>query len=99
MTLRSMSLAAMLAASALGGAASALAMGNMPDPWQEELKSQLLREQHCEVAFYSRIEARKSDGQEIVFARAHCVDRRAFDASRQSADEPFKLKECGVQAC
>ncbi len=99
MTLRSTLFAAGLAATAIIGAASAAGMAAMPEPWQEELKAQLLHDHNCEVAFYSRIETRKSDGQEIVFARAHCVDRRAFDASRQSANEAFKLKECGVQAC
>ena len=87
------------AALLLGGLVSAAAMGQVPGNWQSDLRRQLWTEHSCEVAFYSRIDVRTVEGHEVVFARAHCTDKRAFDANRQREDQAFKIQECGVQAC
>jgi hypothetical protein len=90
---------AFLAAFVLGCAAAIMAAHPAFADWQGDLRRQLMNEYNCEVAFLTRVEVRKVDGREVVFVRAHCTDKRAFDANRQSEAEPFKVKACDVQAC
>lgn len=67
--------------------------------WQQQLYDQLKKEQNCEVNFLSNIQMRVVNGSETVLARAHCMDKRDFDASRMGAGKPYKLQECSTNAC
>ena len=67
--------------------------------WQGDLQRQLRQDYNCEVSFLSRLEVRRINGQEIVFARAHCTDQRSFDVNRNNEAEAFQVRACDVQAC
>ncbi len=67
--------------------------------WQQQLESQLMKEQDCEVNFLSNVQVRVVNGKESVFARAHCMDKRAFDVSRTDRSNPYKIEECATNAC
>lgn len=62
--------------------------------WQGDLVVQLAEEEDCKLAFYSRISVIVQNGTEIVSARAHCEDGRAFDAARISPEKRFDLRAC-----
>jgi len=62
--------------------------------WQPQLAEQMLREYDCEVAFLSQVAERTVNGDLIVLAKVHCIDKRSFDAYRDSAFEPFEIHPC-----
>lgn len=66
------------------------------DGWQAELSEQILQEHDCEVAFLSQVTERPVNGDAVIFAKVHCVDKRTFDAYRDSAFEPFEIHICEV---
>jgi len=67
--------------------------------WQDDLQRQLRDDYNCDIVYLSRLEVRDVDGREVIFMRAHCTDKRSFDASRQNEAERFPIKACDVQAC
>jgi len=67
--------------------------------WQDDLQRQLRDDYNCDIAYLSRLEVPNVDGREVIFVRAHCTDKRSFDASRQNDAERFRIKACDVQAC
>lgn len=79
------------------GLAMAILWTAQPAPaqeWQEQLNEQMLREYDCEVAFLSQVAERMVNGDLVVLAKVHCVDKRTFDAYRDSAFEPFEIHPC-----
>jgi hypothetical protein len=66
------------------------------ESWQDDLNRQLDRDENCTVAFLSQVVERIVDGREIVIAKAHCEDKRAFDAYRDNRRQPFRVTECGI---
>ncbi|GAB4235450.1 MAG: hypothetical protein Tsb0032_40680 [Kiloniellaceae bacterium] len=62
--------------------------------WEEELTEQMLREFDCEVSFLSQVAERTVNGELVVLAKVHCVDKRTFDAYRDSAFQPFEIHPC-----
>jgi len=62
--------------------------------WEVELTDQMLREYDCEVAFFSQVAERSVDGDLVVIAKVHCIDKRTFDALRDSAFKPFEIHPC-----
>lgn len=62
--------------------------------WQSELTDQMLREYDCEVAFLSQVAERSVNGELVVLAKVHCIDKRTFDAYRDSAFVPFEIHPC-----
>lgn len=62
--------------------------------WQPELTDQMLRDYDCEVAFLSQVAERTVNGDLIVLAKVHCIDKRTFDAYRDSAFGPFEIHPC-----
>jgi len=47
------------------------------------------------MSVYTGVVDRKlGDGKRVIIAKAHCDDKRAFDATRNSDYEPFQIKEC-----
>lgn len=67
--------------------------------WQADLYVQIQREHNCEPGFLSAVEVKQVEGREVVFARVHCHDGRAFDAMRNDPARPFRISECNVRAC
>jgi hypothetical protein len=69
--------------------------------WQEDLAAQLRWDHECEVAFYSGVIERLVDGHQVVIAKAHCKDGRAFDAMQRDEFEDFQITECDTdgQSC
>lgn len=84
---------------ALGLAAPFLMAATILPEWQQTLNSQLMKEENCEVNFLSNLKVSVVNGQESVLARAHCTDKRAFDVSRIGRDKPYKIEQCGTEAC
>ena len=62
--------------------------------WQVQLTDQMLRDYDCEVAFFSQVGERMVNGDQVVLAKVHCVDKRTFDAYRDSAFEAFEIHPC-----
>jgi hypothetical protein len=62
--------------------------------WQAELADQILEEHECEVAFVSQVKESEKQGQRILAAKVHCLDKRSFDALRKDDFEPFEFDEC-----
>ena len=84
---------------ALGLAAPFLMAATILPEWQQTLNSQLMKEENCEVNFLSNLKVSVVNGQESVLARAHCTDKRAFDVSRIGRGKPYKIEQCGTEAC
>jgi hypothetical protein len=65
--------------------------------WQMLLTNRLDVEKVCEVQFYSGVVERMVGDKQVIIAKAHCRDKRAFDVTRNSQFEPFQIKECQPQ--
>jgi hypothetical protein len=73
-----------------------LALPAAAEGWQDDVTRQLGQEKNCTVTFFSQVVERTVEGREVVIAKAHCEDKRAFDIYRDDARKPFRLAECGV---
>jgi len=82
-----------------GAALAALAFAAAPAGagWREDLIEDIKIEHGCEVEFISHVVEREVDGHKLVMAKAHCRDKRAFDAFRKDEFELFEFKECTVR--
>lgn len=67
--------------------------------WQGVLRLQLLAEQNCQLNFLTNIFEGKLDGQDVITAKAQCVDGRQFDVKREQAHEKFYIKACAPTYC
>lgn len=69
--------------------------------WEEDLAAQLRWDEECTVAFISGAIERTIDGEQVIIAKAHCEDGRAFDVVRRHEFEDFEVTECSTeeQAC
>lgn len=89
--------AVLLATLALGLAWPALLQAQ-DGGWQEDLAAEIELTRNCDVAFLSHIVERTIDGRQVVMAKAHCADKRVFDAMRPDVGEPFRFSECQPDA-
>jgi NADPH-dependent 2,4-dienoyl-CoA reductase/sulfur reductase-like enzyme len=80
-------------------AAPFVASAQSAPEWQRELAAQLMKEHGCQVNFLTNIQVKVVNGDQTVFARAHCMDKRDFDASRTDPAKPFKIEQCVTNAC
>lgn len=62
--------------------------------WAEQLSGEAEVKLGCDVAYVTHVVERMVDGKEMVMAKVHCMDQRAFDAVRFDKSEPFEFKEC-----
>ncbi|MBT6441181.1 MAG: hypothetical protein HOK61_02040 [Alphaproteobacteria bacterium] len=93
-TFKSAVAAAFVFALAIVGSQPALAN------WRADLTLQMLKEEHCVVAFYSDVLEREVDGREMLFVHVVCEDNRAFDARRfKGIQKPFSIRPCNVDVC
>ena len=88
--------AAVLLLAAMATSAVALPARADRDEWAPALTAQILDQHQCVVAFLSQVVERDVDGVEIVIAKAHCEDGRAFDVSREGILRAFEITECEV---
>lgn len=82
---------------ALAGAMGVAAAGPVAAqtrPWEVVLKSQLLEQEQCTLAFLTQVEERPVDGVTVIEARAHCDDGRAFDVRRDKPHQAFTIVAC-----
>ena len=61
------------------------------EDWERELSAQVLQEHECEVAFLSQVMERNVNGERIILAKVHCIDKRTFDAVRTRDIEFFEF--------
>ena len=66
------------------------------DEWAPALTAQILDQHQCVVAFLSQVVEREVDSIEIIIAKAHCEDGRAFDIYREGILRAFEITECEV---
>ena len=78
---------------AMGLSLTALPAG-AAEEWQPKLTAQMLSDYGCEVAFFSQVAERTVNGDLVVLAKVHCIDKRTFDAYRDSAFKPFQIHPC-----
>jgi len=78
----------------LGLSFAAAPLPVLAQEWQKQLTDQMLREYDCEVAFFSQVAERTVNGDQVVLAKVHCIDKRTFDAYRNSAFNPFEIHPC-----
>ncbi len=83
----SVALAAVLASSPVLGQTS-------EQEWGPILRDQMLVSYDCEVAFFSQVAERSVNGEVIVIAKVHCIDKRTFDAYRPGSFEAFEVHPC-----
>ena len=83
---------------ALAGLATLLFAEGAMAGWKDEVTEQLKFDHDCEVSYMTGVIERRVDGRRVVFARVHCVDKRAFDVSRSDDFEPFEVKKCDLAA-
>ena len=67
--------------------------------WQQQLTIQLKKEQNCDVIGLSSVKMRIVNGKQSIAARAHCLDKRSFDVTRDEPGRPYKIVECSTTAC
>jgi hypothetical protein len=84
---------------AMLAAATAAAAQDQAPAWRDTLEKQLLKDQKCKVMYLTNIKERKECGREVVEARAHCDDNRAFDVKRLDRGLRFNAQECGPVVC
>ena len=80
-------------------AGSVIAALSASADWPDELKLQALQSKRCEVGFMTDVKVRIVDGQQVIFARIHCHDGRAFDASRVGDTGQFTFAACDTKSC
>ncbi len=81
-------------AAGVGAAAMLAPPAAAADEWQKKLSEQMLSEYNCEVSFLSQVAEREVNGDLVVLAKVHCVDKRSFDAYRDSSFKPFEIHPC-----
>ena len=67
--------------------------------WQADLREQLLAEKSCELNYLTESKIYELLGKTTIEARAHCKDKRAYDAIRSGDNKLFELKSCEVVTC
>ena len=87
-------LVAPLGALMLGLSMTLAPLPALAQEWQTQLTEQMQREYDCEVAFLSQVAERMVNGDLVVLAKVHCIDKRTFDAYRDSAFKPFEIHPC-----
>ena len=62
--------------------------------WAPALADQIYKDHLCVVAFLSQVVEREIEGSEVVIAKVHCEDDRAFDVYRDNPLRRFDITEC-----
>lgn len=78
--------------------ASALAFAQ-GEKWEADLQRQLLAEHDCELNYLTGARTFELLGRETIKARAHCMDKRAFDVTRAGDEKTFQVQSCSISEC
>ncbi len=77
---------------------AALAQSSNPR-WTDDLSSQLMVSEQCEVTNFSSILEKTINNQIHYSARAHCSDGREFHGERTKDNGKFVITTCNVSVC
>lgn len=83
---------------------TALAAVTPPLAAQEEnwlilLREQLLAEKACQLNYTTNVRKYELGGEQAVDARAHCYDKRMFDASWLPNEQRYEIRNCEPVVC
>lgn len=67
--------------------------------WAILLGDQLLAEKKCELNYTTNLRKFELSGQQALDVRAHCKDKRAFDASWLPDKQRYELRQCEPLVC
>ena len=73
--------------------ASGQSVAAVPE-WQQTLTRLMVAEHGCQIAYFTGVIERQVDGRDVLIARVHCEDGRAFDTSRDDRRAPFVVRAC-----
>jgi hypothetical protein len=76
----------------IGLAAAGVAMAQ--GTWEQNLEDEILIMEDCEVSFLTQVVEREIEGRRVIMAKAHCVDGRTFDATRDDDFAAFEFRIC-----
>lgn len=67
--------------------------------WQILLREQLLSELGCRLNYTTNVRKFELGGQQAIEARAHCYDKRMFDASWLPDKQKYEIRSCEPVVC
>ena len=69
------------------------------EKWETDLATQLQSERKCTLNYLTSKRNFLLLGRETLETKAHCVDGRAFDATRSGDQKQFEIKKCSPVEC
>ena len=78
------------------GSTSTLRAG---DECNRTLRQQLLKENSCELNFFTALRELEIKGHLVIEGRAHCKDKRLFNFIRQKPGSKFAITACKPDVC
>ncbi|MDH3580043.1 MAG: hypothetical protein OEM91_05380 [Hyphomicrobiales bacterium] len=67
--------------------------------WLILLREQLLAEQGCQLNYTTNVRKYELGGEQAIDARAHCFDKRMFDASWLPKEQRYQIRVCEPVVC
>ena len=67
--------------------------------WVQLLREQLLDELGCKLNYTTNVRKFELGGEQMVEARAHCFDKRAFDARWLPDEGRYEIRSCEPTVC
>ncbi len=80
-------------------AAAPVAAAAEDEPWRAELRTQLEADQQCDLNYLTDVRQFELLGKKTIAARAHCMDKRAFDVERSGSETSFRIEICATVSC
>lgn len=80
-------------------AAMAGSLGAQEEVWTVLLRDQLLAEMQCELNYTTNLRKFELAGQQALDVRAHCKDKRSFDASWRPEKQRYEFRQCEPVVC
>ena len=72
---------------------------NAEEAWRVLLEEQLLRQEKCQVSYLTDLLVTGTGEDVSVRARAHCEDKRSFDAHLPSGGAKYEISACKPTYC
>jgi hypothetical protein len=69
------------------------------EKWETDLATQLQSEHKCTLNYLTSTRNFILLGRETLETKAHCIDGRAFDATRSDDPKQFDIKKCSPDEC
>lgn len=80
-------------------AAMASSLSAQEEVWTVLLRDQLLADLQCELNYTTNLRKFELAGQQALDVRAHCKDKRAFDASWRPEKQRYEFRQCEPVVC